>query len=265
MINLFKKLRIAYGIILISVLIIYIVDIIRNILLGASIERTLQLTLGTFSLLFACVLVFLVIARNKYNKILSILNDECDAVKFVNEIFPLSQKTTSFNIMMNVRLNLAAGYINLGDFAQSNKVLNDIDAKRLVGEMKYAFLLHKASVLFNENNILAAEQTLAYINNTIYDSHLTNIAEKRILDSYNLFAAVINIEKNIYDGAEEVFRYNLDFSDNLIRKVNANWNLAKLYQKQNRVQEAKSCLEFVVEHGNTLHFATLARQQLEQI
>ena len=198
----------------------------------------------------------------KHNKIIQILQDECNPVKYLNVYYPLTQKRVGKNLKSLLLLNLASGYIAVGDFAQAKNVLASIDLKKSNPMSNIMFNLHFTALNINEGNIEQARRTLDYVSNLISTTKIPQTQIHSINEARNIYAARIRIENGYFDEVEQTLLGMIANADCMNQKVCAKYTLAILYIKQNRIDEAVKEMHFVAENGNTLFIAQKAREIL---
>lgn len=209
--------------------------------------------------------LFTFIAQKRLKRIIDIMTEECDPYKFIEQILPLAQQKNRQNIKALLLTNLAAGYINAGDTVQAKTVLSDITKICTNNPIVRANICNLWAVLsINEDNTVGIPSMLADLlkySNQIRQKKL----KYTVLSSYNNLTARYNLLSGKTDGVEQVFKLQLENSTHLLEKNSAHYNLATLYIKQNRIEEAKQALQFVIANGNKLHLVTEAKEMLAEL
>ncbi len=256
---LFTKLRVIYTLIIFVLCLVVIsifdfIDINPTASILLFITYLIELYLTTF--------IFNLLAGKKHNKIIQILQNECDPIKYLNIYYPLTQKKVSKNLKTFLLLNLSAGYISVGDYAQAKNVLSSIDLKKSKPMNNIMFHLHLTSLNINEGNIEQAEKAIDYASNLISTTKISSAQIETLNRIRNLYVARIKTENGYFDGVEQTLLGLIATSESMNETVSAKYALAKLYIKQNRTDEAIKEMSFVAENGNTLFIAQKAREFL---
>ena len=259
---LFTKLRVIYSL-TIFVLCLAIISIPDFIDLSPTAYFVLIITY--LMEIFLISFIFNVLASKKHNKIVQLLNTECDPVKYLNAYYPLTQKNVGKKIKNFVLLNLSAGYISVGDFTQAKNVLASIDLKKANPMNNIMFHLHLTSLNINEGNIAQAGKALDYVSNLISTTKIPQTQIDLLNKTRNLYTARIRIENGYFDEVEQTLLGIIATSESMNETVSARYALAKLYIKQNRTDEAIKEMRFVAENGNTLAIAQKARAFLQTV
>lgn len=264
MVNCYKDLKIIQVVIL---------AVLSVILFGAASQTPAVLPAYAFicvlvaymALNYLIAILFTLIAQKRLKRITSIMTEECDPYKFIEQILPLAQQKNRQYAKTLLLTNLAAGYINAGDMIQAKTVLSDIAKIGTNNPILRANVCNLWTVVFlNENNISNIPPALADLlkySNQIKQKNL----KYTVLRCYNSLTALYNLLSGKTDGAEQVFKLQLENSTHLLDKNISHYNLAMLYIKQNRIDEAKQALQFVITNGNKLYIATKAKEKLTQL
>ena len=264
MFYLFKNLKIAYYAISWSILAVFL--IIEFWLIFATNTNYfvfLLFIIISWIVTFLNQIVFNIFAAKKYNQIVSILNDECDPIKYLNTYYPLAQQNINAKFKPLVLLNLASGYISVGDYAQAKNVLVSIDLSQAKPFERIFFHCHWTSIFLNEHNFAEAEKALNFISQLVNSSKLKPEQIADVNRIRNLYAARINIEKGCFDGAEQTLNELLRTAEFNYSRISTKYTLAKLYIRQNRIDKAVEAMKYVAENGNTLNIAQKARYYLK--
>lgn len=264
MINCYKDLKIIQ---------VVIFAILSIILFGVTSQTPAFLPVYAFvcilvayiTLNYLIAFLFTLIAQKRLKRITAIMTEECDPYKFIEQILPLAQRKNRQYAKTLLLTNLAAGYINAGDMVQAKTVLSDIAKIGTNNPVLRANICNLWTVVFlNENNISNIPTALADLlkySNQIKQKNL----KYTVLCCYNSLTALYNLLSGKTDGAEQIFKLQFENSTHLLDKNISHYNLALLYIKQNRIEEAKQALQYVTENGNKLYIATKAKEKLTQL
>ncbi|MCH5297320.1 MAG: hypothetical protein J1E85_06605 [Ruminococcus sp.] len=264
MFYLFKDLKIKY----ITIAIILLITLLT--LTSYSFVNSTVIITSLSPMCYPCAILLITIVLNRItlkrlNRITEIMNEECDPYKYIEQILPLTQQKLNNNTKVLILIYLACGYINAGDIKQAKMVLADIAKIGTYNKILLANISNLWITLYiKENDLKNAQLALADLWNflSLQKSNKINYQFTRI---YNRQAAVFNMQSNKLEGVEEVFNTQLKSIESSIEKNSLYYNLALLYIKQNRIEEAMQALQFVIANGNKLHLVTLAKEKLAQL
>lgn len=264
MINVFKKIRIAYLICHIFICVSFITSITIHLFIDDFAALYTQLILFPI-VIFAETIGFEIIANRKHAKLCAIHNEECDPVKFLNEYFPLLKRAKEKSTRSLLMLNLASGYINIGDLAQAKSVLGDININHLNKMTRIQYHNLWTTIFMNEEKTGDAQYSLNFTKDLLAKTKLNPLYKDLFEKSIRSDEAELNILRGNFDGAEEVFLENFYTSKEKLRKVIAKYILANLYIKQNNTEKAVEAMKYVAENGNTLYMAQKAKEYLNSL
>lgn len=266
MLQLFKKLTTIYNIIL------WMIIAVGGVLGAWFILEfefpgimILGLLLSVLIITFSVSFALNILASKKHNDVIMILQQECDPIKYLNEYYSLTQRPVSNEIKPMIVLNLVAGYIACGDYAQAKSSLLSIDITKVKPEEKRLYYCHWAKLSICEENFEEAEKNL---NIAIQFAETEKINPKHLIafeTSKSICKATINIEKGNFDGVEKTLEDIFNKSVLMYHKVSVKYALGKLYIKQNIKDKSVEAMKYVAENGNTLDVAQSARRYLKSI
>lgn len=265
MVSWFKKLRIVQ---------IIVFSVLGAIWLGFSsyfifcdMNTEFYVSLLIFWIIyFVLLFAFGIAATYKHNKLTELLNNDCDAVKFINEYYPLLQRSKNKRARALVIVNLAAGYVGAGDINNAKNALQSLNVADISDSLNRAsYYSVWTSVFEHENDTQNAKQTLSIMKHIIDNEIKKPAVQERCLHIYNCHTADINLQCGCYDGIEEILRDEYPKMLYMIEKVNIQYTLGQLYLKTGRIDDAKYSLRFVAENGSTLAIAKDARQKLDEL
>lgn len=266
MIRLFKKLYIGYILSLVALLIIILTSFVFSLINEYDALYSLILILVEIAT-FILVIVDTLTALYKHNKLVSILNDKCDAVGFINAYYPLSMRNTDKKTRALVLTNLAVGYINAGNTLSARNALAEINIANVSDSgIRFSYYAAWTAIFENENDISNALRTVGFIKKIIDDNEIKNKALlMQATNSYNIHIATINVKNRQFNGVEETLTEIYRASQRMIEKVSVQYILAQLCMEQDRTNDAKYYLRYVAENGGTLAYAASAKVLLQQI
>ena len=264
MINCYKDLKVIQ-IVIFAVLSIILLEVTSQTSAVLPLYVLICIFAAYIALNYLIAVLFALIAQKRLKRITAIMTEECDPYKFIEQILPLAQRKNRQYAKTLLLTNLAAGYINADDMVQAKTVLSDIAKIGTNNPILRANICNLWVVIFlNENNISNIPSALADLlkySNQIKQKNL----KYTVLCLYNSLTALYNLLLGKTNGAEQVFKLQLENSTHLLDKNISHYNLALLYIKQNRIEEAKQALQYVDENGNKLYIATIARKKLAEL
>ena len=218
--------------------------------------------------IFIVTFIFELVAAKKVNKIALIMSEECRVKDFIICYTDLLRKSSVKTTQAVLLLSLSSGYLNFGDSCSAKKVLDTI-------------------IDFPDSCIGALHKVIYYNNLIIYDiqindlenatQHIENFRialdnpklNKKHREScyrfYNDNKFLLNIEKGIYDGAEDVFKLAFEREKQKLGKVFSKYTLGRIYLHYNDFEKATESFEFVKNNGGDSHFVAEANDYLNNI
>lgn len=245
----------------IVVLHIVITLVVSNILYYSTIT---MITLCVLSLLIIASIAITILGSAKHTTKLYIkLEDKCDPIATLDDIDSysidsLTAKTIiSLNIikftcyfragLFNDAKSLITGFRIEKETTKSNTIILWNHNKVMLGIATYGDDLEECRREFNELKNKYPQKS------AIIDMYIE--AQNKYYDLYN-----INL-----DNLDKYYLEALNESTRLIEKVSYNNNLAKIYYRQNKFDDAIKCAEFVVNNANTMYALEESKQILGKI
>lgn len=265
MLKVYKGLNIAY----------YIVSsflgvILALILISINVNEILALVIIALWIIVNSI-VFNSIA-NKRGAALINLRDSCNTRSFVNEYAKLlpNQKEGSSSDAL-VRLNMAAGYLDLGDVQGAMNIMSRVN----LPEAKFNNFAKGLAAVYHSNFCLAfiksgdipmAEKALAACYNVVNDEKFPPAERGKFLKYCALRQAQIDIatgNPERIDGAEKAFLDYFHSSETLLEKVSAGYWLARIKYMQGDREEEKKYLNYTYANGGDTMYGMEAKRILE--
>ena len=221
------------------------------------------------TMIFICAFVATIYASKKNNNIVSLLNKECNPQLFINKYNKILKRNKGA-LRQYVLLQLSAGNLNLGDLQMARQMLDTAascgfsNTKQSASNQFHYYQL-MCSLFLSANDIENAEKTLSYLKVSAQNPKMYPVNKNSTLSLCTSLQFSINIEKGIYDGAEQFFNNAFDIASIPIEKVSNKFFLGKIYMYFNRTEEAKTAFEYVIANGNKIICVKKAQQFLNQI
>ncbi len=226
---------------------------------------------------FLFYLIYMPLLFYQYGRINSILYIYCDPEKYV-EIYRLiingyqseklgyNKKTKSLGSTVvsidknSLLLQLSSGLLLSGRF---DEALGVLDLLRFAKKNLFNKALYHSTLCSYYLNTCQYEKASNVLNNMKNDiSALNRLHSKKAERAYYVMLQRLNMSLGNYDTALDFFVGSLKAAKNTFERVNAQYNLAKVYLHSGDIPRAKEAFEYVVTHGNKLHIVEEAKQRL---
>lgn len=265
MFQLYNDLKRAY---LIATTALIAIMMICDFIFIFVIDNTNLFLLSTFVYIFGywvITFIFNNCGAKRYNKIMSLLFDNCDPIEYLNANLKLLNQNLSPNLLNLLKINISAGYISAGDLQQTYSVLSDI---KLSGNENPTVMFTLYNNWLNyytqtgnyENAAKAANDAQKYIN------MIKNLKTRQKANyTFNHSLAGLKIKTGDLYGAEAVLQECLKISQQKYYIINSHFSLAELYEKQGRIADAKREYELVASNGNKLAVSKKAYNKCENL
>ena len=225
--------------------------------------RFALLTLALLSF-FLLVLASVHITQKHIAKISPLLLDACDPEKFLGAVVaslpPRRPKRADYTWTMHLyEGQYAAG--RYGDALAGLQYTIRFNKGRTGAYEKAAYHLNLAEVSIALGRLQDAERELDECLRLLESVKTPGKFDEILRRGYQNELNKLSIAQGLYDGAEFFISY-FDQAKNEYGRVGAKYHLALIYQHNGETEKAREAFEYVAEHGNRLHLAALARQQL---
>ncbi len=260
--NVFRSIKIAH----------FITAVIGAVIVFLLVKDTKgSLVLGTvlaFILALFIDFIFFKIYIRKCSRILA-LRDNCHTYQYISEIQKLLDTKQNKQNMQALKLNLYAGYSDIGDFKRGKEVLFSVQPqfkKNAVGVMQAIVYYmnvcdyHMAMKEFDKAKE-ALETARTYLNSPLCNEQQRN----NLLRNYEEMKMQLNMECGDYDGAEKYFLLVLETEKTPLIKAAANKALAMVYIHEKNFEKAKACCQCILEIGGEINHVNWAREQLDKM
>ncbi len=199
------------------------------------------------------------------------LINNCNPAAFIAHaqiVYPSLSKRDQL-LRTTYQINLYAAHENLGEYEKAEEYLMQVqtDFPKNATGILIAFTyrvnlsnlyMHKSQFGQAEQEILAAEAFL--------DSNKINPAVKAsMLLSCQAHRYELNMRQGSFEGAELFFTNLFRTEKKLIAKVNAQWNLAKIYRNSGNVEHAAAACRYVISNGGHTRYVRQAADLLFEL
>ena len=229
-------------------------------------------SLLAFLWIVVCAFFFQWLAIRRLNKVMALLN-ECRVKEYVAQYEKLlgraRRKTTlPVKTTLSVKLNLSAGYIELGHPRKALELLRDLPdfpkgrsgtALRLVYDNNMAVCQRMLGDLDEAGRLL--EQ---------YRADLAAAPEKtpqrtQIVSHCRKQAMLLNMARGDFDGARVFFQTELRTDATERSRVADHYALAWVSLQEGSRDESAKHLEYVLAHGGDTWYVSAARERMRQL
>ena len=217
-----------------------------------------------FSLLLSSLALLSGYPKKLSIKKINLLNEKCDPYPFINEMEDQLSYNRSKTNEQYLLTMYCYGLLSIGDFKKVKEILESINIDKYNGILqitKVLYYMNLASAYLGLDDIEKAEiwqNKSKQINNDV-----SKFQKRYNLELSNLNEIEITIRKKDYDKAINLIEQSSYI--NLKSVVRAALLLAGIYIAQERIEEAKVKLEFVIKSGNKLFDVQKAEQFLKEI
>lgn len=211
----------------------------------------------TLSIVVISYIIYVnIIQRKRYKLIEENLDPEA-FVKATEKQFETIGNDKKANGMLSN--DLAAGLMSMGKYDEAKKILKEINIKDIPKQ---------AGILLSYlNNIMVVNYKLNNVDeaNRIYEDFIRKYKVKRDNEQniMNLILANKSLEEKDCKKSRELFRKVLEKNKSERLKIDIEFDLAIIDEKEGNIKEAIRRYKYVANNGNKLYSASLARERLE--
>ncbi len=165
---------------------------------------------------------------------------------------------------LQLAINKSACLSHLGKYSEGLEVLHkiDINNSKVPPIFKITYYNNLNSLYLGLKEIDLAKKALDKAFDTFNTVKNPNKMITGIFHNLTLSKLSIEILEGSFDNVEESLLSELKMSKTRTSLVEINFDLAKLYLKLSRKEEAKECLQYVIENGNKLYCVEEAKDLL---
>lgn len=272
-----KKIRIVYWTLFALGILMFLYEVIgviiqwhRNPVHGAFVFYIIMLIIyiSFINIIFKIISkINIHFTKKLVNKLTNFLFEECDPLKFIENVRKLNITDTNINTAIKLELCLAYMEINQSEKAKSilDSVSNFPNNKcGLLNKKIYYSNLFRYYLLFT-NDLEKTEAVFDEMMNFIKNCYLYKNDKLEYETKYKAYFYKLELKKGNYDGMEQYYTNQFETAEYMLNKVNIKFTLGKIYMHNHKAQEAKDAFEYVILHGNKLHAVQEAKQYLEQL
>lgn len=211
-----------------------------------------------FAWIFLMTFIFGTAANKRVNKLNAIMNQQCHVQEYLHQLLCLQEGSEGKVIKLYFAINLAAGYMYLGDadtalFHLQNVDLDEKSRKRF-RYMLMVYYNNFAVAYMMKQNWEAANMMLSNMKNILDTAKFKPSARQNFEKIYQIKCMNMQVLQGSYEGAEGFFMNTLEHSGSLLEQVSLTYFLRDIYLHEGRWQEAQKCKEFILENGGDTYF-----------
>ncbi len=259
MIKLFKSVTIAYFITAFAGIAAF------AFLMVPFIDFKLLFFVVPLAWIFACVMVFSVIASKKLDKYMTLL-ENCEARAYADELEKLLPKAKDDVTKNLLNLNLSAAYSDIGrDDFMAHYIFSVKITKKTAAPHKFVYHCNLFSHYIHIGELELAEKELENAANVLPSPKIKGRLKEMFAKHLELNKAELEMARGSFDGAEELFTASWNEAKTLREKVTTKYTLGKICEHYGRIDEARECYKFAVENGKGIRPAVEASERLAEI
>ncbi|MCL2140575.1 MAG: hypothetical protein FWH42_02690 [Dehalococcoidia bacterium] len=201
------------------------------------------------------------------NKAVKQNNEQCDPNKFLETIEQQLQRVNFKSYRQLLLINKAVALRDLGRFDEVLTILTDIHIDQYNTTLpltKIVYYNNLVDILIIKGDFFQANIWHSKMMQMINDMTIKGKQKLQLLEFSILNQAELLLADNKFEEVENLMKGLSEKIQNRHR-ISKCMLYAKLYVKQNKPDEAKPFLQFVIDYGNKLYDVTQAREMLNKI
>ncbi|MCL2486541.1 MAG: hypothetical protein FWE86_02945 [Oscillospiraceae bacterium] len=233
--------------------------------------------------ILACLWLPNRVANKKLDKIIDIMQMECNLQKYI-EIYERFLRKWFWRvgfykkIELFLLLNLSYGYLGIGDKEKAWDVLSKImtfpDTRwgtkkspdpRWGAEGKVVYNNNLAAYYLRVNDTENAAKALEGMKAALENKNLSCANRDKYFITYCDKQFSLNMVNGNYDGCEQFFNLVFEWGKTTLGKTAAKYNLGKIYLHYDRPEEAKAAFQYAADNGGDSRFAVGAKEFLNDM
>ena len=220
-------------------------------------------------LLFFFVLLGCVVIADSYfiGKAVKQLNEQCDPHPLLETVEQQLARVQSKAYRQSLQINKAAALSNLGWFDEAFSILSGINIDQYNGTRpitKIVYYNNMASAFINKGDYSQADICYSKMIQMMYSFKANEEQKKQLSWMSTLIRAELLIGGNHFAEAENLL-CELSESMPIKDRIAKYMSYAKLMIKQNRPEEARPFLHYVIAYGNKLYAVVRAQEMLSRL
>ena len=240
----------------------YILGVIAGIILAVLLIVNDVNIFATYLLEFVWLFSFRSICYGisvkRVNRLVAVMNQECQVQEFLRQMICLQENAKGKVMKLYFAVNLAAGYLNLGDVDTAFYYLQNINTDRLNFRGKDRLLItyyYNFSVACMMKEDWEGANAMLSRMRSLLDSVKLKPVEKEAYEGfYRIKCIRMQALQGNYDGAENACMEALEQSESLLRQVSLIYFLRDIFLHEGRWQEAEKCRELIRENGGDTYY-----------
>lgn len=212
--------------------------------------------------LFVLFIILALILNLKHRKNMNkILPEECDPKTYLELMKIDFKKASEPNLKKLFSLNMCSCHLLIGDYDKAYNILKSIDINTLSHTLRWLFVTQFCNFYFCKQDLDKFEE---YCNKFIFtDNYFKNESQNKIylnsIKTLQIYKANFDnnlvLERELLDSTKSELQFPMEW-------VKYNYSIGIIDIKEGNYQEATEKFSYVIEHGNTTKYVSLARQAL---
>jgi tetratricopeptide (TPR) repeat protein len=216
--------------------------------------------------IFICAGLFAFFACRRQKGLLQQL-DDCHVRAYTERWEKLLPRTRR-KMRTTAQLNLAAGYLELGETQRAQELLRqiptDFPANKAGRLQQLAYDNALLTVYWQQGDVERAESVLRRYEADLHAAPNLPGREK-LSAAYRRKATLLEMARGRFDGAEAFFRLLLQTDVTCRARVADHYALALICRREGRKEECREHLRHVLDHGGDTWYTAAARQHLAEL
>lgn len=205
------------------------------------------------------------LALKEYQKILQILQMDCDPYAYVETYYPIATKRSKTDFLNQMKYNnLSVGYIGAGQWDTAINMLQSIhikDKNKRAAYLQYVCFMNLCHCYLYKGDIEAAKFYLSNATSSLTENFRKNKKLMAVFrEAYDTNVHHLEILQGEFDSARSYFEQALHTVKNMEKRVEAAYLLAYIYNKTGETEKKQEMIHYVKQHGNKLAFVKLVEE-----
>lgn len=232
--------------------VIYVIFII--VLWELKINNILKVLLFILFLLLPRIIAKIYIIYNiiPFYKVVTKFNKDCDVDCYIKNLSKIMDKSKKIDVKEVFKMYVIIGKIFKDGY--SEKLLNELlklDSTLIGKKNDFTLKINIINTYRHLGNLDKVKELISELDNE------ENVNEKESVERVKMLC---KLEEKDYDGVENYFTSSLMKQKTTLGKVIDNSILGEYYFEIKDYSKAKTCFDFIIEHGNNLHCVSEAKK-----
>ncbi len=238
------------------------------ILVGACGGNSIVIILTAVMYALLTAFLFTMAANKKLNQLNSI-RENCRTYLYISKLQKLLEKNQRGDNGFAIRMNLFAGYSDIGDKERAREMFSSIQPqfkKNAQGVFQAAiYYLNLYMLQLWDRDFEKAGEALDTAKNYLDNPLLLPQQRMVLISNYMNKRIELSYKQGDFNGVEVYYRVVYDAANIPLEKVSAAYGLAEICIHNEADEKAKEYLTFILENGGDTYYVNRAKEMLEQI